>query len=88
MRDYVDIVVLYILPLTTHTLVYNTLWPHNLNYRSPPLPPLLVASYGGCFLVKKCAELAYSKHHRSMLAGDMVLEIPTVFQTILEVTDK
>ena len=36
--------------------------------------------------MKKCAELAYSKHHQSMLAGDMVLEIPTVFQTMLELT--
>ena len=48
------------------------------------IPPLLLASYGGCFLVKKCAELAYSKHKRSMLAGDMVLEIPTVLQSELE----
>ena len=73
-------------PLTL--LCTTTLWPHNPNYRLPPLPPLLVASYGGCFLVKKCAELAYSKHHRSMLAGDMVLEIPTVFMTMLELTNK
>lgn len=50
-------------------------------------PPLLLAAYGGCFLVKKCAELAYSKKKRAMLAGDMVLEIHTVFQTILEPQD-
>ena len=51
------------------------------------LPSHLCAAYGGCFLVKKCAELAFSKHKRSMLAGDMVDEIPTMFQTHLERND-
>ena len=53
----------------------------------PRLPALLSAAYGGCFLVKKCAELAFSKHRRSMLAGDMIHEIPTVFQTFIEPQD-
>lgn len=48
------------------------------------LPPTLVASYGGTYLVKKCAEMAFTKHRRSMLAGDMVREVPTAFQTYLE----
>ena len=48
------------------------------------LSPLILAAYGGCFLIRKCAEIAFSKHQRSMLAGDMVKEIPTVFQTYLE----
>ena len=50
----------------------------------PRIPALLSAAYGGCFLVKKCAELAFSKHRRSMLAGDLIHEIQTVFETFLE----
>ena len=50
------------------------------------LPPLMVASFGGCFLVKKCAEVAFKKRHRAMLAGDMVQEVGFVFHSELEQT--
>ena len=46
-----------------------------------------MAAYGACFLVKKCAELAFARHGRSMLASDMIDEIQTVFRTILEQRD-
>ena len=45
---------------------------------------LLLAAYGGCFLVKKCAELAFIEHRRSMIASDMIKHISTVFQTHIE----
>ena len=48
------------------------------------LPPLMVASFVGCYLVKKCAEVAFRKHHRAMLAGDMVQEVGPVFHSELE----
>ena len=48
------------------------------------LPPSMVASYGASFLVKKCAEQAFSKYHRSMLAGDMVAEVSTAFHKYIE----
>ena len=48
------------------------------------LPPLMVASFGGCYLVKKCAEVAFRKYHRAMLAGDMVLEVGPVFHSEFE----
>ncbi len=55
--------------------------------RLPPettLPPSMVACFGASFLIKKCAEQAFIKHQRSMLAGDMVTEIPIAFQKYLE----
>ncbi|XP_064405480.1 ATP-dependent (S)-NAD(P)H-hydrate dehydratase-like [Halichondria panicea] len=52
------------------------------------LPPSMVACFGASFLIKKCAEQAFNKHHRSMLAGDMVTEIPTAFQKYLELTEQ
>ena len=48
------------------------------------LPPLMVASFGGCYLIKKCAEVAFMKHRRAMLAGDMVKEVGSVFRTELD----
>ena len=51
---------------------------------SHQLPPLMVASFGGCYLVKKCAEGAFRKNHRAMLAGDMVLEVGPVFHSEFE----
>ena len=48
------------------------------------LAPSLVASYGASFLVKKCAEQAFSKYRRSMLAGDMVAEVSAAFQEYFE----
>ncbi len=48
------------------------------------LPPAMVACYGASFLVKKCAELAFKKHGRSMLAGDMVAEVSAAVQKYLE----
>lgn len=50
----------------------------------PQLSSLMVASFGGCHLVKKCAEVAFGKHHRAMLAGDMVQEVGPVFHSELE----
>ena len=35
----------------------------------------MLAAYTGCFLVKRCATLAYSKHGRAMLASDLVNEV-------------
>lgn len=34
--------------------------------------------------MKKCAEVAFGKHHRAMLAGDMVKEVGSVFHSELE----
>ena len=51
---------------------------------SHQLPPLMVVSFAGCYLVKKCAEVAFRKHHRAMLAGDMVQEVGPVFHSELE----
>ena len=43
------------------------------------IPPSMLAAYGACFVVKKCAEMAYAKQHRAMLASDMVSEVGAVF---------
>ena len=51
------------------------------------IPGHLVAAYGACFLVKKCAELAFSQHGRSMLASDMMDKIPTAFRKFIEEDD-
>ena len=51
------------------------------------LSPTLVAAYGGCFLTKKCAEAAFAKHHRSMLAHDLVNEIPSTFYKLFDEND-
>ena len=46
----------------------------------------MVASYGSCHLVKKCAEVAFGKHHydRAMLAGDIVQEVGPMFDSELK----
>ena len=36
--------------------------------------------------MKKCAEVAFRKHHRAMLAGDMVQEVGSVFHSEFEQT--
>ena len=70
--------------------IINIFSPHAINHvhcrltKEYRLPPAMVASYGGSYLVKKCAEMAFAKHRRSMLAGDMVREIPSAFQTYFE----
>ena len=69
------------------TLALCHLFVYRLTITHGSIPPLVLAAYGGCFLVKRCAKLAFSKHKRSMLAGDMLTEIPTVFQTVLEPED-
>ena len=35
-------------------------------------------------MTRKCAEAAFAKHHRSMMAYDLVTEISTVFKENLE----
>ena len=44
----------------------------------------MVASFGGCYLVKKCAEVAFGKKQRAMLASDMVKEVGSVFRAEFE----
>ena len=51
------------------------------------LPPLMVASFGGCYLVKKINVLKLhsgSIIEIAMLAGDMVQEVEPVFHSELE----
>ena len=38
--------------------------------------------------MKRCAQKAFIKHQRSMLAGDMVQEISPVFKSELERADR
>ena len=54
------------------------------------LPSLMVASYGSCPLVKKCAEVAFRKHHydRAMLAGDIVQEVEPMFDSELKQNER
>lgn len=48
------------------------------------LPATIVAAYGACFLTKKCAEAAFAKCRRSMVAGDLVDAIASAFYEHLE----
>ncbi len=48
------------------------------------LSSTLVAAYGGCLLTKKCAKSAFDKNHRSMLAHDVVNEIPSTFYKLFD----
>ncbi|XP_036324646.1 ATP-dependent (S)-NAD(P)H-hydrate dehydratase [Rhagoletis pomonella] len=43
-----------------------------------------VATFAACYLVKKCNAAGYQKLGRSMLASDMLNEIPSVFRNIFE----
>ena len=73
----------------SHTVTVGTIITQpNPNNRVHPklfscyrVPGQLLAAYGGCFLVKRCAELAFSRRGRSMLASDMIDDIETVFRT-------
>ena len=47
-----------------------------------PIP--LIASYAGCLLVKKCAKQSYAKLGRSMLASDMINELPEIIKELFD----
>ncbi len=44
------------------------------------LTPTLMAAYGSCLMTRMCAHAAFQKHHRAMLAYDLVSEISSVFR--------
>ncbi len=44
----------------------------------------LIASYAGCLLVKQCAKKSYAKLGRSVLASDLIVELP---ETVKELFD-
>ena len=46
--------------------------------------PTILASYAACHLIKVCGERAFSKHKRSMVASDMMTELPHAFEEIFE----
>ncbi len=48
------------------------------------LPMSLIASYAGCLLVKQCAKKSYAKLGRSVLASDLIVELP---ETVKELFD-
>ena len=48
------------------------------------VPPLLSASYAGVALTKWCSNAAFVKHHRAMLASDMIAEIGSQFSLHLD----
>ena len=49
-----------------------------------PAPLSLVACYGGCVLVKRCAQRSFAQFGRSTLASDMISELPHVVKELFD----
>jgi NAD(P)H-hydrate repair Nnr-like enzyme with NAD(P)H-hydrate dehydratase domain len=46
--------------------------------------PTLIAAYAASTLVKQCSHIAYLKYHRSLLATDIIEQIPITFHHTFE----
>jgi ATP-dependent NAD(P)H-hydrate dehydratase len=65
---------------------WTTLYSRNESKPSP-LSPLLLASYGACFVSRKSSKTAFLKHFRSTTTPNIIEEIGPVFQKYFPVVN-
>ena len=56
----------------------------DLHSKLASLPAPILASYSACHLIKLCSQTAFEKHKRSMVASDMLSELPHIFDQLFE----